>query len=322
MSPPSWLGEPNVLSAALQSALYVDPDFHSKCEEVRRAVKTQQVAIVSDFDHTMTESSSAECHDIIALSEHTPGDFRELMARMLDFGDPLVQSYSADEWWGTCNALMLQHRFNRAWITPALATAPLHPRPGLAELLALATPLNTKGSAIPILVVSAGFSDLIEEFLSTLHPNLVSSPSPSVTTDADNSSTILQLSSHLRVSANRMIWSSCGNELTGWAPAEGPCHSHNKHLTYHRERDWFEAGAPLDGRSHFVVLGDKPYDMAATDAFPERALDLRIGFFDDTRDPPSTRYTLDDYKLEYDLVLPSSSRLGLWPVVELLRPYE
>jgi hypothetical protein len=159
---------------------------------------------------------------------------------------------------------------------------------------------------IPTLVVSAGISNLIEHFLEGLGAPL----------------------GHVRVSANRMHFQdgaddeSGGGKLNRWAP-ERPCHSHNKALTYQRERAFFEQGhvagpealapgaaaAGAASVAHaYLVMGDKPYDGWVLGQVPPSAVavELRVGFFGG-----EGRYTLDDYREVYDVVLPLHGSLEL-----------
>jgi hypothetical protein len=53
------------LEVALRTALYVSPAFASKRRAFRDAARRSEVAIVTDFDHTLTAPSSPECHDVL-----------------------------------------------------------------------------------------------------------------------------------------------------------------------------------------------------------------------------------------------------------------
>lgn len=203
------------------------------------------------------------------------------MSILLDFGLPETASMTSDEWWSSANDLLTQNGFRAEMLEPILESAALHPRHDLEKLLQLC---ETQG--IPMLVVSAGFSDLIERFLARFPVR----------------------AGTVRVSANRMVFEN--GLLRAWEPHAGPCHSQNKELTYVRERSFFE-GAPR----HALVLGDKPHDVHCLRGVPHGLVEheLRIGFFN----PNDGRYCLEDYIKSFDLVLPGDHGLGA--VVDILR---
>eukprot|EP00614_Pseudopedinella_elastica_P023268 CAMPEP_0172628620 /NCGR_PEP_ID=MMETSP1068-20121228/162908_1 /TAXON_ID=35684 /ORGANISM="Pseudopedinella elastica, Strain CCMP716" /LENGTH=335 /DNA_ID=CAMNT_0013438891 /DNA_START=70 /DNA_END=1080 /DNA_ORIENTATION=- len=291
--PPSKLATPD--------ALYVSPSFAEKCAAVRQAVRRRDLALITDFDHTLTSHESHECHDVLRATDLMPPEFRREMTTLLDFSKPMT--LSADEWWGRANDLMIHHGMSASLVEPIVARASFVPRPGLAELLELCEKQET-----PVLIVSAGIADLIEAFL---EQSFGARPGPL-----------------LRVSANRMVFSGTGDHpsgdrpVVGWAPAGGPCHSHNKNLTFSRERSFFDAACmPAAGPvRHALVLGDRPYDVRVTELVrPGLGTELRVGFFDAERVEGGGRFDLTDYTDAYDIVLPASSPAGLGPVLDILR---
>jgi phosphoglycolate phosphatase-like HAD superfamily hydrolase len=65
------------------------------------------------------------------------------------------------EWWDVAHSLMVKHGMPQRSIIPRLVReAKMVPRPGALELLKRLEDLN-----VPVLIVSAGLSDVIEEFL-------------------------------------------------------------------------------------------------------------------------------------------------------------
>ena len=65
------------------------------------------------------------------------------------------------EWWDAAHALMIKHGTPPRAIIPRLVReAKMKPRPGALELLRRLEILN-----VPVLIVSAGLTDVIEEFL-------------------------------------------------------------------------------------------------------------------------------------------------------------
>jgi hypothetical protein len=57
--------ECTALEEDLQSALWVSPAFHEKRLAFREAARRRSVAVVSDFDHTLTAPWSTQCHDVL-----------------------------------------------------------------------------------------------------------------------------------------------------------------------------------------------------------------------------------------------------------------
>jgi hypothetical protein len=110
-----------------------------------------------------------------------------------------------------------------------------------------------------------------------------------------------------------------GGSLRAWEPEAGPAHYQNKALTWDREQAFFE-GPAMAGRTSWVVLGDKPYDVTAVGGAPTSACEatLAVGFFDHTVPLEAQRYTLADYAAVYDVVLPANHACGLSPVAEIV----
>ena len=59
----------SALEEALQSALFVSPDFQEKRLAFREAARQRSVAVVTDFDHTLTAPWSTQCHDVLVRNE-------------------------------------------------------------------------------------------------------------------------------------------------------------------------------------------------------------------------------------------------------------
>jgi len=279
-----------------------------------------------------------------------PAAFRETLEEQMDFTDPagLGRTLSPDEWWGRANNLTTEHGLTRAGLRNMVDGAGMQARPGLPSFLRACAEART-----PVLVVSAGFTDFIEPFLAAqlqteesamversvdvFAGSIVESEETmaSTTLKQGGSTPGLQLvrtssfstsvlNGWLRVSANKMVF-NCDEKLVGWHPLEGPCHSHNKALTFQREQAFFDACAAQhkDSGTYWLVLGDKPYDCTVTHNIPSESSsggfrkELRIGWFDSSAD--GGRYTLADYEEAFDLVLPTDSLLGLAPIQDLLR---
>ena len=61
--------ECTALEEDLQSALWVSPAFHEKRLAFREAARRRSVAVVTDFDHTLTAPWSTQCHDVLVRNE-------------------------------------------------------------------------------------------------------------------------------------------------------------------------------------------------------------------------------------------------------------
>ena len=300
------LTSPCSVEAAIACALHVGPETRSKIARFRAAAARRELAIVSDFDRTLTAFDSVQCHDMMRDAACMPAAFRGSMATLFDFSLPSTCAMTTDEWWGTANRLLLDHGWHGDMIGPTVAAAAPRPRPGLVSLLGACDATGT-----PLIVVSAGFSDIIEHFLEGLLPRRGSG------TSLDGHRT--DHAAPVMVSANKMVFDDSGR-LVGWEPAAGPVHSKNKALTYAREAAFFR-GRAMEGRSRWVVLGDSPHDVDTVSGAPPGAFTeaLTIGFFDHTVPPERQRYPLGDFAAAYDLVLPANHAQGLAPVADIIQ---
>ena len=108
---------------------------------------------------------------IIGATSLVPESLRAGFAPLLDFSDPAKVPYKGDAWWVRANELLLTHA-SRV-LTPetvrrlvheaplfGTSTQPMQLRPGAARLLARLSELD-----VPVLIVSAGFADIIAAFL-------------------------------------------------------------------------------------------------------------------------------------------------------------
>jgi hypothetical protein len=211
----------------------------------------------------------------------------------MDFGDPtgLGRTLSAEAWWGRANALTVEHGLTRGTLLAVVRGAGMRCRPGLPSLLRACAAART-----PVLVVSAGVADLIEPFLAAhLLLDEDEAQQLAVADEAASPTSVMLVATvalkaggpaaaaacaassrsspafdgWLSVSANKMVFDG-GGALVGWLPAEGPCHSHNKALTFQREQVFFASCAARHAQStHWLVLGDKPYDCTATHGLPD-----------------------------------------------------
>ena len=169
------------------------------------------------------------------------------------------------------------------------AAVDMEPRPGTAALLG-----RLAQDGVPVLVVSAGFADVIEEWL-RLHG--LASP-------------------NVRVSSNRLCWDDATGAVIAVEPSP-PVTSLNKAQTAARNAEWFTLHAT---RRSLLVLGDRCSDLAVAQGVDcERR--VAVGFVNDQaeyNDAPSAEARCAEYaRCGYDVVL-KGSRASLGPVMDLL----
>uniref|UniRef100_A0A6V2LV99 5'-nucleotidase n=1 Tax=Emiliania huxleyi TaxID=2903 RepID=A0A6V2LV99_EMIHU len=183
----------------------------------------EDLILIVDFDRTLTDGDSAQCHDVIGATSLVPESLRAGFAPLLDFSDPAKVPYKGDAWWVRANELLLTHA-SRV-LTPetvrrlvheaplfGTSTQPMQLRPGAARLLARLSELD-----VPVLIVSAGFADIIAAFLAAR---------------------AVPLGSNVRVCSNLLVHDAASGQLTGIEPSP-PITGCNKQLTFERNRDWF-----------------------------------------------------------------------------------
>ena len=133
--------------------------FESKHVAMLREARLDRLLVITDFDATLTTGDSIQCHDLVGHSETLSGAFREDFAPLLDWQtNPLTDGV---QWWDHAHTLMVKHGTPPRALLPRLVReSAMTPRPGALKLLRRLALLD-----VPVLVVSAGISDVIEEFL-------------------------------------------------------------------------------------------------------------------------------------------------------------
>ena len=273
--------------SAPATPLWVGDAFAEK-RRALRAASPAALAVLSDFDRTLTASGAPECHDIVGLhaGDTMPPAYSAAMARMLDFSQPLPTA-TLEEWWVRCSELMVEHGWRRACLAPAVAASGVTLRDGAVELVAALA-----AHEVPLVVLSAGLSDVIETLLRARCGGALP---PSVA-----------------VVANRMVFDDDdGGKLLRVTPSP-PLHTDNKREMLVALRP--DAFAPASPRRLVILLGDKPKDAHSLDLLPPGAVDvvLRVGFMEGH----DGRYSLEDYAAAYDVVF--SADCSMAPVQELL----
>ena len=250
-----------------------------------RGYAPEDLVLLIDFDRTITDGTSAQCHDLVGATERMPVRVREGFAKLLDFSKPFPPELEGDRWWTYANELLLSEA--REVLTPALtrelvtasplfgtSTQPMRPRPGALELLSSAAELR-----IPTLVVSAGFSAIIEGFLEANGVPMT----------------------HLHVCSNRLLFEPTSGHLRAIEPSP-PITGLNKERTYERNLAWFEGHAKA-GRRHLLVVGDSMGDLRCAEGVPSRFAVSSVGIYNEN----DGRRTLSEYEAAFTSVVRGSS---------------
>jgi len=152
--------------------------------------RLDELLIITDFDATITTGDSIQCHDMLGFSELMTPAFRHDFAPLLDWAsNPATDGV---HWcalsgngsggskqgpsprcsrphpplaclcrWDRAHELCIQHGQPPRHLIPRMVRETrMQPRPGALKLLARLAALE-----VPVLIVSAGLSDVIEEFL-------------------------------------------------------------------------------------------------------------------------------------------------------------
>ena len=219
--------------------------FEAKHHAMLREARLDRLLVITDFDATLTTGNSIQCHDLIGHSETLSGAFREDFAPLLDWQtNPLTDGV---QWWDQAHKLMVKHGTPPRALLPRLVKeSGMTPRPGALKLLKRLALLD-----VPVLIVSAGVSDVIEEFLRQ-H-------------DA--------LSENITVCSNRLNYGADSAPLS--VSPDPAITSFTKGTAYKASSTFFKQHAE---RRTLLVLGDSltdtdvtkevPYDHVITVGFP------------------------------------------------------
>lgn len=272
-------------TAALAMPYYVRSETFDLHRHILSA--PENLLVVTDFDLTLTTGGSDECHDILGTSPYMPEAVRSGFVRLLDFSVPFEPPLDGSGWWVRANEILVESGApRRDEVRPIVSEAPTWLRPGAGELLQRLAALG-----VPVLVVSAGCTELIEAFL-----------------EAHNA-----MHANVRVSSNSLVWSDSG-ELSCVLP-DPPVTSLNKGLTYERNAHWFEQHR---GRRNLLILGDKCSDVQVVEGVPHNTL-LSIGVLNGDLDPAISAddARLQQYLKAFDAVV-VGDEAPFTPLVDLL----
>ena len=254
-------------------------------------LSTSDLIVIADFDLTLTCGGSTQCHDVLGSSPLQPAGVRAAFEPLLDFTTPFPPELDGNGWWVRANEILLAHGAPRQDALRGLVTdAEMEPRPGAAALLG-----RLARDGVPVLVVSAGFADVIEEWL-RLHG--LASP-------------------NVRVSSNRLRWDDGTGTMRAVEPSP-PVTSLNKEQTAARNAEWLAQHA---ARRSLLVLGDRCSDLAVAQGVDSERR-VAVGLVNDQAeygDAPSAEARCAEYaRCGFDVVL-RGSRASLEPVLELIQ---
>jgi 5'-nucleotidase len=138
------------------------PSSRFHWESLRAAMAqlaAKDLLLITDFDATLTTGDSEQCHDIVGSSKVMSDAFLAEFAPLLDWTSNAA--IDGVEWWDRAHELMIEHGMPRRALIPRLVReAKTRFRPGALEMLKQLELAN-----VPVLIVSAGLADVIEEFL-------------------------------------------------------------------------------------------------------------------------------------------------------------
>lgn len=272
----------------LVSAALREVGFNEAAARLRRLGSTRDnVLVIIDFDLTLTTGTSDECHDIVGESPLMPPALRSAFEPLLDFSKPFPPELEGDRWWARANALIIEHgaEISASTFRAVCDAAPVELRPGANELLCRLRELG-----VPVLIVSAGVSDVIEAVL-------------------DASGVPRGDETLLAVSSNKLIFGFAQGEREGGGAGEGegegavvgvepaqPITSLNKGMTFERNRQWLEQLHA--SRTTLLVVGDRISDLKVAAGAPEGYEAVGIGIFNDT--PHGAQPAFEDFAAQFD----------------------
>jgi len=196
---------------------------------------------------------------VMGNSKLLSSEFRREFAPLLDWSTNTA--IDGVEWWDVAHGLMIKHGMPARAIIPRLVReAKMVPRPGALELLKRMEDLN-----VPVLIVSAGLSDVIEEFLRQHGA----------------------LSENVTVCSNRLNYQADSTPKS--VSPEPPITSFTKEYAYSSASAFFAEHAK---RKAIVQLGDSLTDVDPARHVPYDHL-LSVGFVNERPDPTKHHETFD-----------------------------
>ena len=269
----------------VRSEFLPNVSYHFKRAALLQQAALDKVLVVTDFDATLTTGKSIQCHDLVGFSPLMSQAFRDEFAPLLDW-----QSNAAIdgvEWWDTAHALMVKHGQPQRQTLPRMVReAKMEWRAGALDLLERLAALE-----VPVLIVSAGLTDVIEEFLRQARNSAqfmraqiparrnscarssaqFSSPTPPLPRPPQHSA----WTENISICSNRLNYAA-DSVPSSIAPTP-PITSFTKATAYSASSNFFKQHA---ARSTIVVMGDSCSDIDSAVNIPYEHM-LSIGFLND-----------------------------------------
>mmetsp|Transcript_28221 Transcript_28221/g.61384 ORF Transcript_28221/g.61384 Transcript_28221/m.61384 type:complete len:344 (+) Transcript_28221:57-1088(+) len=259
------------------------------------AAGPKHLQVLFDFDHTLTRFVRPDgqplpmCHCIVEHSPLMPAAFRAGYAQL--WADQKKGredgTWDMSVWWARSHALMVEHGLRRQWLPDMVCASGIALRDGCRELFGFLA-----ASDVPVLIVSAGFREIILEVLKRDEV----------------------LSENVRIVANEMAFDDSTGLLT--SIAEPVLHSECKASVGLRYRDYFASV----GRRNVVLAGDSVTDCDCLNNIVGLEESICVGFFN----APLKNLHRAEYENAFDLLLSNEGLaapgdLDLVPLAELLK---
>jgi 2-hydroxy-3-keto-5-methylthiopentenyl-1-phosphate phosphatase len=114
--------------------------------------RRSKLIVVSDFDHTLTKFTSAQCHDIVGYNKQYSGEFIKEFKEI--FYKPMA---SLSEWWRVAHDLLVaKSGLTKDMLKDRLNEEVIAVRDGLPDFA-----VNLRLKHVPLIIVSAGIKDVI-----------------------------------------------------------------------------------------------------------------------------------------------------------------
>jgi len=202
--------------------------------------------------------------------------FRESFAPLLDW--TTNAAIDGVEWWDAAHGFMVKHGMPPRQLIPRLVReAKMLPRPGALELLKKCELLD-----VPVLIVSAGVTDVIEEFLRQHGA----------------------LTENITICSNRLNYE--GDSAPKSVSPDPPITSFTKAFAYKSASSFFKQHA---SRRSLIVLGDSVTDVDAAENVPSEHV-LSVGFVNERPDASKHAQTFD--------AVVTGNAGSLAPVIEII----
>lgn len=270
------------------------PDEKKLNETINKIVKDgkDKLHILADFDKTLTKAlvKGQKAHTVIAQireGKFLTEDYPKKAHDLFDIYHPIEidtkisikeKNKKMYEWWKRHFDLIIESGMNKKIINDIVKKMKMQFREGAFEILDFLNKNN-----IPLIIISAGPGDIIEEYLkyeNKLFPNI-------------------------NLIANMFIWNKEGKAIGVKEPI---IHSMNKHEIEIKNLSIYNE---LLKRKNIILLGDNLEDTGMTEGFPYKNL-IKIGFLNE-----NVEENLEKFKKNYDVIILNDSDMNY--VNELLK---